>query len=204
MLACADYLDWKQQDVAPNRLVINVSTSHFSRSKFEERLVQTISQSGVAPECVEIEFAEDSLVQEPERIAAAIRYLDEHGVATSVDRFGAGYSSLVNLRNLPLKSIKVDRAFVSDVVANTASQAIIEATAALGRALNVSVGAMGVESAEQAAMLKTLGCSLMQGYHICEPLEAYDFIETMRKGFSVEKISGQGKHEPEIADTLSS
>ncbi len=186
--ACNDWLSWQQEPNAPEKVVINVSVKHFIRGRFEERIVELVQQKGVPFEAIEIEFSEDALVQEPERVSEAISYLSEEGMNTSIDRFGAGYSSLVNLRNLPLTSIKVDQAFVKDINSNEASKAIIEAAASLGSALGIKVGAMGVESATHAKTLSELGCNLMQGYHICEPVEPFDFAEVLANTPDADRI----------------
>jgi len=179
--ACEQYVDWYEQDVAPSVIVVNVDGGHFERGNFEQEIVNIAASTGMPKHCLEIEFSENVLVQSSARVKEAIVYLASHGFRVSIDRFGAGYSSLVSLRNLPINSIKVDQVFIQDIETNEASRAIVEATASLGKAMGVSVGAMGVESKAQAKQLQQLDCSLIQGYCVSEPLEAIDFVNFFKK-----------------------
>jgi len=179
--ACAQYVDWYERDIAPSVIVINVDGGHFERGNFEDEIVAIATSTGMPRHCLEIEFSENVIVQSPARVKEAIVYLASHGFRVSVDRFGAGYSSLVSLRNLPINSIKVDQVFIQDIETNEASKAIVEATASLGRAMGVSVGAMGVETKSQANALQHLDCTLIQGFCVSEPLEANDFSNFYKK-----------------------
>ena len=103
-----------------------------------------------------------------------LRALHALGVRICLDDFGVGYSSLSYLRSFPFKKIKIDRSFVRDVVGNAEAAAIIQAIATLGRSLNMSITAEGVEDPAQLERLRELGCDEAQGYHLSRPRPSGD------------------------------
>ena len=130
-----------------------------------ERLLAMLARSGLAPERLIIEVTEGSLLDDPTAVHATLERLRAFGVGAALDDFGTGYSSLSYLHSLPLRMVKIDRSFVSSLDENlVAARSIVGAILALARALGIEVIAEGIETAQQRAALRTMGCEFGQGY----------------------------------------
>ena len=132
------------------------------------RLLET---TGVAPERLIIEVTEGSLLDDPDRVRATLDRLRKVGVGAALDYFGTGYSSLSYLHSLPLRMLKIDRAFVHalDDGMHTTTTTVVAAILALARALNIQVVAEGIETPAQRAALLRMGCEFGQGYLLGRP-----------------------------------
>ena len=146
-------------------LTINVSALHLRHENFDGRLLDMLGRSGLAPERVIIEVTEGSLLDDPTAVHATLERLRTFGIGAALDDFGTGYSSLSYLHSLPLRMVKIDRSFVSSLDDNlVAARSIVGAILALARALGIEVIAEGIETAQQRAALRTMGCEFGQGY----------------------------------------
>ena len=105
--------------------------------------------------------------------------LTDMGIKLAIDDFGVGYSSLLELRDFPIAEVKIDRAFVADIVSNAASQDIVAAIVDIARSIGAEVVAEGIENAEQFEAIKRLGCDRAQGYWLCVPMAATTFPDVM-------------------------
>jgi EAL domain-containing protein (putative c-di-GMP-specific phosphodiesterase class I) len=152
-----------EQLVDPDRLVAAVK--------------KTIQASGIWPSQLELEITESLLVKRPDVAVATLRTLKTIGVQLSIDDFGTGYSSLAYLKKFPIDSLKVDRAFVSELVESRETRAIVSAILSLARALNLKTVGEGIESSEELAILRQMGCDDIQGYVIARPLERADALD---------------------------
>ena len=131
-----------------------------------------LAETGVRPDQLELEITETTILADPFRVRQVLSRLNEMGLRLAIDDFGTGYSSLAYLRRLPLHTIKVDRSFVADMCGNANDATIVRSTIDLGRNLGLEVVAEGVETEETWDALRTLGCTLAQGYLISRPLPA--------------------------------
>ncbi len=167
-LACRAMAAQRDRDLF---LTINVSALHLSRATFDRRLVDLLEHTGLAPTRLVIEVTEGSLLDDPERVRAMLERLRTAGVGAALDDFGTGYSSLSYLHSLPLRMLKVDRAFVHalDNDTHTATTTVVAAILALARALNIQVIAEGIETETQRAKLLEMGCVLGQGFLLGRP-----------------------------------
>jgi EAL domain-containing protein (putative c-di-GMP-specific phosphodiesterase class I) len=120
-------------------------------------------------------------MHDAEQSIAILRQLSTLGVRISVDDFGTGYSSLSYLRRLPLDKLKIDRAFIRDVVTSRDDAAIVRAIVSLAHNLRLKVIAEGVETPDQLAFLRELGCDQYQGFHYSVPVPDHLFIEMLRE-----------------------
>jgi EAL domain-containing protein (putative c-di-GMP-specific phosphodiesterase class I) len=102
-------------------------------------------------------------------------------VRLAIDDFGTGYSSLGQLKNFPIDTLKVDRSFIRDIATNPGDKAITEAIIAMGKTLNLTVVAEGVETLEQETFLREHACDEMQGFFFSKPVSAEDFATLMRR-----------------------
>ena len=140
------------------------------------------------------------LTQDIEDTVAKMKQLMSHGLRFSLDDFGTGYSSLSYLKRLPLSRLKIDRAFIKDILVDAASGAIAQTILSLGRALDLSVIAEGVETEEQRGYLALLGCHSFQGYLFSRPLPIGQF-EALIKDFA-EKSSANRNYSGSSVDVF--
>jgi len=171
--ACQQIAAWaKGSATAQLTVAVNVSARQFRQANFVEQILSAVRQSGADPRKLKLEITESMLVDNLEETMAIMARLKGHGVQFALDDFGTGYSSLAYLKRLPLDQLKIDRAFVRDMLADAASDAIACAIVSLSQAMHLSVLAEGVETEEQRARLDGLGCHAYQGYLFSPPVPA--------------------------------
>ncbi|MEW6611422.1 MAG: EAL domain-containing protein [Pseudomonadota bacterium] len=156
-------------------VAVNLSARQFQDPDLVAKLAQILAESRIAPCQLQLEVTESVAMERPEVGYAMMQECVAMGVGIAIDDFGTGYSSLAYLKRLPAREIKIDRAFVRDVVSDPDDRAIVGAVVALGRALGRRVTAEGVETREQFACLKEMGCDLVQGYWTGRPMPADAF-----------------------------
>jgi diguanylate cyclase (GGDEF)-like protein len=170
--ALSDLSAWERAGLVRRdfRLWINVSSHQLADPEFAEEVGQLLARYDVAPEMLGVEIVEDALrdVGATRRILSQLRDL---GVSLNLDDFGAGYSNLSWLQELPITGLKVDRRFVAtlDVAGETRGAAIVAGIIGLGHALGLQVVGEGIETPAQAIVLTAMGCELGQGYHFAYP-----------------------------------
>ncbi len=151
-------------------LTINVSPLHFRRPDFSARLLEMLRRTGLPPWRLVIEVTEGSLLDDPEGVRDILATLRNEGVGAALDDFGTGYSSLSYLHTFPLRSVKIDRSFVTRLgVEGSNSDAVVVSILALARALGIEAVAEGIETEAQRAALLTMGCLFGQGYLLGRP-----------------------------------
>ncbi|WP_426574331.1 putative bifunctional diguanylate cyclase/phosphodiesterase [Aquihabitans sp. McL0605] len=166
--ALADARSWPE----PLRVAINLSPTQLVSAGFVDGFTRVLAASGVDPGRVELEVTESGVVDR--HAQAALEAVRATGVALAIDDFGTGYSSFATLRALPVDTVKIDRAFVAqlDPTPGHASQVVVRAIIEVARALALGCVAEGVETVEQAALLRALGCPTAQGYLYARPMPA--------------------------------
>jgi len=182
--ACRLYHYMCKSDIGPLPIAVNVSAGQFRRGDFSTLVAAVLEENGMPAEYLQIELTESLMMTESERNLAEIHRLKEMGIGLSLDDFGTGYSSLSYLNLLPVDKLKIDRSFVSDMIADPADMAITRAIVGLGRTLGLRVVAEGVEYSEELHALREIGCDEVQGYLITRPLPVHEF-EAWFKEFSV-------------------
>ncbi len=173
--ACKQVAEWRQirEDVPP--VAVNLSQSEFMRDDIADLISAALKESGLPPELLELELTEGLLLRN--RLAETrVEQLHRLGVGIVLDDFGQGVSSVANLTRLPLKAIKIDRAFVEGVREPGPKQAICAAMIAMSRELGFTVIAEGVESQLQVEFLRERGCNAVQGFLFSEPMAAGDVL----------------------------
>ncbi len=156
----------------PIKLAVNVSPIQFRREDFVARVETILKETGFSPNRLELEITEGVFISNPDDTAETIRQLREIGVRIALDDFGTGYSSMSYLRDFRLDRIKIDRSFVDQMGASKESRDLVSKMIELGGALGLSVTAEGVETEEQAQILKDSGCGELQGYLFSKPVTA--------------------------------
>jgi diguanylate cyclase (GGDEF)-like protein len=174
--ACAQIALWAgRKDAAHLTVAVNISALQFRQPSFVEQVLATLRRTGANPDNLRLELTESMLVENIEDIILKMTELKSHGLRFSLDDFGTGYSSLAYLKRLPLDRLKIDRAFVRDMLVDATSGAIAQTILSLGRAMGISVIAEGVETEEQRGFLAGLGCHSFQGFLISRPLPLENF-----------------------------
>ncbi len=151
-------------------VAINLSARNLLDDRSVRVLRELIERYAVDPALIELELTETSLMHDPQHASELLHQLAALGVSISIDDFGTGYSSLGYLRRLPIRSLKIDRTFVRDMLPNQQDAIIVHSTIGLAHNLGLQVVAEGVEDGETLAMLMNLGCDFAQGYHVCRPM----------------------------------
>ena len=149
---------------------VNLSPRQFHDPKFPESVAAALKESGLPPALLEIEVAEHVVMQNTDVALAVLRKLRDLGVGIAIDGFGAAYSSLVGLRQLPVSKLKIDRSLVAEV--HREGRAIVAGIVGLAHALNLKVTALGVETEAQREALKACGCDYLQGFLTGRPSDA--------------------------------
>jgi diguanylate cyclase (GGDEF)-like protein len=178
--ACRQNILWQQQGMASIPIAINLSAVHFQKSSLLADVEQTLYTHALPAHCLELELTESSIMQDAAITIATMDRLKDVGVILSLDDFGTGYSSLSQLKGLPLDNLKLDQSFVRGLPDDRDDLAICTAVIAMGRALGLKVIAEGVETTEQLAVLRSLGCDVGQGYLFARPMPAAQFFEFMQ------------------------
>ena len=157
---------------APAAVAVNVSARSIVRPEFVGCVTGALARWGVPADRLIIEVTETALLTDPERATRVLRAIADVGIRVSLDDFGQGQTSLSYLSTLPLDEIKIDRSFVTDMLANSANAAIVRSVIDLGHNLQIRVVAEGIETEDVLRALAAQGCDLAQGYHIARPMDA--------------------------------
>ncbi|WP_420476201.1 EAL domain-containing protein [Noviherbaspirillum sp. ST9] len=173
--ACRQTQCWHEQGFAGLQVAVNVSARQFRQDDFADQVRQVLEETGLAPDCLELELTESMIMQRPERVVAVMSELRALGVKFSIDDFGTGYSSLSQLKRFPIDKLKIDQSFTRDIGTDANGTAITCAIIALGNSLRLRVVAEGVETHDQQRFLVDNGCHSMQGYLFSRPVAANDF-----------------------------
>ena len=170
--ACDEAVTWNadREGREPLRVAVNFSPRQLSHPNAVETVVEALESSGLPAELLCVEITESALVEDAAATLGTLNRLKELGVTLALDDFGTGYSSLTYVRRFPIDTLKIDRTFIEGIVGSSEDEAIVTAVLEMGRALGVHVVAEGVETEEQAARLRTLGCKLAQGYLFSRPI----------------------------------
>jgi diguanylate cyclase (GGDEF)-like protein len=158
--ACIDAMTWP----APLIVAVNLSPAQFRDGDIAETVAEVLKETGLPPERLELEITENLLINDTEEVLGKLNRLRELGVAIAMDDFGTGYSSLSYLARFPFSKIKIDRQFIRNMTRDPAMRAIVKTIIALGKSLDVTITAEGVETPEQADMLRKFGCAQVQGF----------------------------------------
>jgi diguanylate cyclase (GGDEF)-like protein/PAS domain S-box-containing protein len=172
--ACRQAALWARRG-EPIDLAVNVSARQLADEDFLSTVLQALEQpesAGERASGITLEITERVLIRDPESVGQRLADLKKAGLKLSMDDFGTGYSSLSNLRRYPFDSLKIDQRFVSGLVDREDDGTIVKAIIALAQGLGKTVVAEGVETAEQLALLRELGCDMAQGYHVGRPQPA--------------------------------
>jgi diguanylate cyclase (GGDEF)-like protein len=187
-MACAQLAAWKKAGANVVPVSINVSPRQFKHGGVKQHLTAALQRHGVAATLLEVEITESAMMGDQEEIIAELAAIRSLGVKLHVDDFGTGYSSLSQLQRLKMDVLKVDRAFTAELGKSREGRVFFQAIVSMAHALEMSVVAEGVETAQQLAILKALDCNEVQGYFIARPMPADEMLVLMERGFLFNSI----------------
>jgi diguanylate cyclase (GGDEF)-like protein len=183
--ACIESLPWPGGPL----ISLNISPVQLKDAALPQKLLKVLTETGFPPQRLEIELTEDALVGDFDAARLIIISLKNQGVHIALDDFGTGYSSLRHLRELPFDVLKIDRSFVHSMSDSEEAHTLIKTIVALAKNMGVGVSAEGVESAEHALALQSLGCEQGQGYHFGRAVAGADIAEGLEP---------KGEPEPQV------
>jgi len=179
--ACAQGVAWQQQGLPPIHIAVNLSARQFVDDDLVEDIQGVLKSTGLPPERLELELTESMVIQNTERAGRVLGEIKAMGVRLAIDDFGVGYSSLTHLKRFPIDTLKVDRSFIRDLPSDNDDKAITEAIIAMGKSLNLTVVAEGVETQEQQDFLQEHACDEMQGFLFSKPIPSEAFAKLLRE-----------------------
>ncbi len=174
--ACGKAAEWTRSGHPPMRVAVNLSPVQFRKQDVRQLVIDILNSTKLNPAQLELELTESILMQNTAVVANDLLKLKEIGVSFSIDDFGTGYSSLSYIRSFPVDRLKIDQCFIRNLENNPSDAAIVRAIISLGHSLNLRITAEGVETAEQAAILRAEGCDEVQGYYFSRPVPLADFL----------------------------
>lgn len=167
--ACLTAREWNGPDMPLHRVSINLSARQLSRD-LASAVSRVLVETGCLPEWIELEITESMLLDEQGDVLEILNQLQALGIAIAIDDFGTGYSSLSYLARYPVNTLKIDRVFVTEIAVDPHRAELVKAIMSIARNLELSVVAEGVDTQEQAANLRELGCQVAQGYLYSKPM----------------------------------
>lgn len=178
--AMGHFSKWQNQGLNPGQLSLNLAMKQLNQDDFLEQLQTTMNDFNFEPSWLELEVTEGQVMKNPERSIEKLNKIHDMGIEIAIDDFGTGYSSLSYLKKFPLDKLKIDQSFIRDIPADEDDMAITKAIIALGKSLNLTLIAEGVETVQQRDFIIENGCDLIQGYFYSRPVPA-DTMEELLK-----------------------
>lgn len=182
--ACRQNRLWQESGLLPLPIAVNFSPRQFQNPGLVAMVSEILSATGLEPSLLEIEIAETSILQDEMIAGSTLARLRELGVQLSLDDFGTGYTALNYLQKFPFQTVKLDRAFIQSVRADSRDLAILSALISLGKNLHLRVVAEGIETLEQWEILQKLNCEEAQGFWFGRPLATEDATRLLQQQFS--------------------
>jgi PAS domain S-box-containing protein len=177
--ACENLRAWQSEFPCspPLTMSVNITTKEFGQPDLANGIRKCLDESGLDPACLQLEIIETIAMADAEKSGHVLAQLKSLGVRLSIDDFGTGYSSLSRLRRIPVDTLKIDRAFISNMDSDPESREIVRIIIMLAHNLGLKVVAEGTETEQQVNLLKQLNCEMMQGYFFSRPADG----QTMSK-----------------------
>lgn len=175
--ACLSAAAWAKEGVEGVPVSVNVSASQFFHPEFADLVSECLSAAELDPSMLAIEVTEEAAIMDADMAESMFGQLAELGVATTLDRFGGGQTSLISLHKFSVDSLKLDRTLIADLT-NMAS--VVEAAVKLGKGMGKRVVGTGVETGKHHAFLRDVGCDAVTGFHLSRPSSLADFAKLFR------------------------
>jgi diguanylate cyclase (GGDEF)-like protein len=164
-LVTADIAAWSREGLTPGRVSINLTCADFAKGDLDLRVIERVGALALPPGSFEIEISENTILgKEAQIVGEALRAMHDQGIVIALDDFGTGYASLTNLRDAPIRYLKLDRAFIAGLGRGTESAIIVRSIVDLGHSMGMRIVAEGIETKGQAEFLRAIGCDEAQGF----------------------------------------
>ncbi|CCQ09813.1 diguanylate cyclase/phosphodiesterase (GGDEF & EAL domains) with PAS/PAC sensor(s) [Pseudoalteromonas luteoviolacea B = ATCC 29581] len=177
--ACRDVKTWIDAGLFDGRVAVNLSAKQFSLPDLTTRIDVILQKNQLPSYFLELEITEGTVMDDPQEAIAIMRSLSARGIHLAMDDFGTGYSSLAYLKQFPLNTLKVDKAFIDDMNSERGRN-MVDSIVTIAHNLELHVVAEGVESADQLSYLEALNCQTIQGYYYSKPLSYEEFTLFLR------------------------
>jgi diguanylate cyclase (GGDEF)-like protein/PAS domain S-box-containing protein len=168
--SCQQVKEWHDQGIDSIRVSVNLSTKQLVDEKLFDKIEQILTETQVQPDWIEIEITETAIMENQQATMVFLERLKRLGIHLSIDDFGTGYSSLSYLKHFPVDTLKIDRAFISDIVDDAHDQMLVSTISKIAHQFDLSVVAEGVETHAQLAKLRQYNCDEIQGFLFSKPL----------------------------------
>jgi diguanylate cyclase (GGDEF)-like protein len=178
--ACAQIRQWRREGLPGMKVAVNVSRLELTSGQLVGAVQSALHRHGIAPGELLLELTEGVLIDRLDSTSQQLEHLRQMGVEISIDDFGTGYSSMNYIKHFPLDELKIDRSFVMGLPAERTDLAIVRAMVVLGHSLGMRVVAEGIETAEQLAVVASMGIDQFQGYLLGRPMSAAEFAALAR------------------------
>jgi len=178
--ACLQNMAWAQAGLPRLSIAVNLTARQFADERLLDDIASILNATGMEARLLEIELHEGLLIHDIEKTLRILTALKTIGVKIAIDDFGTGYSSLSTLQKFPLDTIKIDRSFIRDLAAGGVNSNLTDAIIAMGKSLSLTVVAQGVETKEQADLLREHACDEFQGFYFNKPMSAQQFTELLQ------------------------
>jgi diguanylate cyclase (GGDEF)-like protein/PAS domain S-box-containing protein len=183
--ACEEAAGWQRAGM-PLRVAVNLSPMQFKDPNLLQMVLDALAQSCLSADLLELEVTESAAMEDTAATLATLHAFRACGVRISLDDFGTGYSSLSYLTRMPFSNLKVDQSFVQGLPDDVESYAIVRAVLAMADSLGLSVTAEGVETLEQAQVLKAMNCDSLQGYYFSKPVPANEIRQLLAQRWTLD------------------
>jgi PAS domain S-box-containing protein len=192
--ACQHLRSWQSEfpSSPPLTMSVNLSSREFAQPDLASEIGKTLDQTGVDPGCLQLEIIETIAMGDAEKSGHVLAHLKALGVRLSIDDFGTGYSSLSRLRRIPVDTLKIDRAFISNMDRDPESREIVRIIIMLAHNLGLKVVAEGTETEGQVNLLKQLNCEMAQGYFFSRPADDQAMLKLLASNHSARAASASG------------
>ena len=186
--ACMDTKRWVSEGLFSGRVAVNISAKQFELPDLDDRIENILRQVGLSPLHLECEITEGTLMENPEEALRMMQRLRDRGIHLALDDFGTGYSSLAYLKQFPLNTLKIDKAFIDDIANSNVDRHMAAAIINIAHNLGLKVVAEGVEYEEQLNILRRYDCEMLQGFLYSRPLNAERFEKLLKENSLLHKI----------------
>lgn len=177
--ACYQLKEWTKLGLTDCKIAVNLSAVQIRQDDFVTKIFNVLAETGVAPRQLELELTETTLMNNFQAALASLKRLNSRGITIAIDDFGTGYSSLSYLKNLPINTLKIDRAFIKDIYNDDNDKKIVKTLISMAHAMNMTVIAEGVEDQNQFDLLAQYSCDQIQGYLLSKPVPANQLTDML-------------------------
>lgn len=183
-LGLQQIVQWREDGLFPVTIAFNLSAQQLLQPDFLPDMLARMNELEIPPQCVALEVTESQAIENYSQAMDLLGQLRERGIGVAIDDFGAGFSSLTHLKNLPIDTLKIDKAFIDDIPGDVSAESLVESILGMAKTLGLEVVAEGAENIMQLNWLKGQRCDIIQGYVYAPPLPAEDAADWLHKQHS--------------------